>query len=83
MAIARSQISTAIPGKEMEFISLSKEGIKLMNDKGIPTGVRVSHSGTQDIEVYTVSMFDNFQIMVQHKTNWSVILIYRHGMQKL
>ena len=28
MAIARSQISTAIPGKEMEFISLSKEGIK-------------------------------------------------------
>ena len=54
MAIARSQVSTAIPGKEMEFISLSKEGIKLMNDKGIPTGVRVSHSGTQDIEVYTV-----------------------------
>ena len=44
----------------MEFISLSKEGIKLMNDKGIPTGVRVSHSGTQDIEVYTVSMFDSF-----------------------
>ena len=31
-----------------------------MNDKGIPTGVRVSHSGTQDIEVYTVSMFDSF-----------------------
>ena len=60
MAIARSQVSTAIPGKEMEFISLSKEGIKLMNDKGIPTGVRVSHSGTQDIEVYTVSMFDNY-----------------------
>ncbi len=60
MAILRIQTSTAREGKTEEYNTLIREGADLMNSKGINTVVRVSHSGTENIEVYTINFFDNW-----------------------
>ena len=60
MAILRIQTSTAREGKTEDFNALVGEGAALMNSKGINTVVRVSHSGTDTIEVYTINFFENW-----------------------
>ncbi len=60
MAILRVQTSTAREGKTEEFNSMIREGAELMNSKGINTVVRVSHSGTETIEVYSINFFENW-----------------------
>ena len=57
MAILRVQTTTAREGKTEEFNSMVREGSELMNSKGINTVVRVSHSGTENIEVYSINFF--------------------------
>ena len=59
MAILRIQTTTAREGKTEDFNALVGEGAALMNSKGINTVVRVSHSGTDTIEVYTINFFEN------------------------
>ena len=60
MAILRIQTTTAREGKTEDFNALVGEGAALMNSKGINTVVRVSHSGTDTIEVYTINFFENW-----------------------
>ena len=60
MAILRVQTTTAREGKTEEFNSMVREGAELMNSKGINTVVRVSHSGTENIEVYSINFFENW-----------------------
>ena len=61
MAIARVQISTSLVGKEAEFMAITSEGAKLMQSKGLKNFLRVSHSGTPGIEVWSMTMFDNWE----------------------
>ena len=58
MAILRIQTTTAREGKTEDFNALVGEGAALMNSKGINTVVRVSHSGTDTIEVYSINFFE-------------------------
>jgi|TARA_B100001142_G_C14315835_1_gene648449 hypothetical protein len=61
MAIARVQISTAIVGKEAEYMAATSEGAKLMQSKGLKNFLRVSHSGTPGIEVWSMTMFKDWE----------------------
>ena len=61
MAIARVQISTAIIGHEAEYMAATSEGAKLMQSKGLKNFLRVSHSGTPGIEVWSMTMFDDWE----------------------
>ena len=58
MAVVRVQTTTAIEGKEAEFMAFTKELKDLMVAKGLATFLRVSHSGTQNIEVYNITMLE-------------------------
>ena len=60
MARLRVQTTPARVGKTEEFNSMVREGAELMNSKGINTVVRVSHSGTENIEVYSINFFENW-----------------------
>jgi hypothetical protein len=61
MAVVRVQTTTAIEGKEAEFMAFTKELKDLMVAKGLATFLRVSHSGTQNIEVYNITMFEDMK----------------------
>ena len=61
MAIARVQISTAIVGKEADYMAATSEGAKLMQSKGLKNFLRVSHSGTPGIEVWSMTMFNDWE----------------------
>tara|TARA_B100001758_G_C18288622_1_gene545712 strand:- start:241 stop:876 length:636 start_codon:yes stop_codon:yes gene_type:complete len=60
MAIARVQISTSLIGKEADFMSATSKGAELMQSKGLKNFLRVSHSGTPGIEVWSMTMFENW-----------------------
>ena len=61
MAIARVQVSTSLVGKEAEFMSATSKGAELMQSKGLKNFLRVSHSGTPGIEVWSMTMFENWK----------------------
>jgi len=60
MAIARVQISTSLIGKEAEFMAATSKGAELMQSKGLKNFLRVSHSGTPGIEVWSMTMFEDW-----------------------
>ncbi len=61
MAVVRVQTTTALEGKELEFMANTKELKDLMVAKGLTTFLRVSHSGTENIEVYNITMFEDMK----------------------
>mgnify|MGYP001324824759 CR=1 FL=1 len=60
MAIARVQVSTSLVGKESDFMAATSEGAALMQSKGLKNFLRVTHSGTPGIEVWSMTMFENW-----------------------
>ena len=60
MAIARVQVSTSLVGKEADFMKSTAAGAALMQKKGLRNAVRVSHSGVPGIEVWSTTLYEDW-----------------------
>ena len=61
MAVARVQVATSLVGKEQAFMDSVRKGKELFEAKGLANIVRVSHSGVTGLQVWNISIFEDWK----------------------